>query len=146
MILAVSRYKCLLKSTLRLQWNMTCEICGSKTQIWSKKPQIISPLAVWRPGQQLARYCYECFFFKSVSADNEVFKWFLSILGFYLQSGRTSYRKISWSLKAVRVGFRLSQTSWNLTGTSATALSRCLVKYQSDTIIITSNLATSIPH
>ena len=29
--------------------------------------------------------------------------------GLYLLSGRTSYRKISWSLKAARFGFRLFQ-------------------------------------
>ena len=41
-------------------------------------------------------------------------------------SGRTSYRKFSWSLEAARFGFRLFQSLWNLTGTSAATLSRCL--------------------
>ena len=37
-------------------------------------------------------------------------------LGFYLLSGRTSYHKILWSLKATRFGFKLFQSLWNLTG------------------------------
>ena len=41
-------------------------------------------------------------------------------------SGRTSYRKISWSLEVSRFGFKLFQLLWNLTGTSAAALPRCL--------------------
>ena len=36
-------------------------------------------------------------------------------LGLYSLSGRTSYRKISWSLEATRFGFRLFQSLWNLT-------------------------------
>ena len=46
-------------------------------------------------------------------------------LGLYSLSGRTSYHKISWSLKAARFGFRLFQSFWNLTGTLAAALPRC---------------------
>ena len=40
-------------------------------------------------------------------------------------SGRTSYRNISWSLEATRFVFRLFQSLWNLTSTSAIALPRC---------------------
>ena len=46
--------------------------------------------------------------------------------GLYSLSGRTSYRKISRSLEAARFGFRLFRLLWNLTGTSAAALPRCL--------------------
>ena len=46
--------------------------------------------------------------------------------GIYSLSGRTSYRKISWSLEAVRFGFRLFQSLWNLPGTTVAALQRCL--------------------
>ena len=35
-------------------------------------------------------------------------------------------RKISWSLEAARFRFKLFKSLWNLTGTSATALPRCL--------------------
>ena len=45
--------------------------------------------------------------------------------GLYSLSGWTSYRKISWSLEATRFGFRLFQSLWNLTGTSAAVLPRC---------------------
>ena len=44
--------------------------------------------------------------------------------GLYSLSRRTSYRKISWSLVARRFRFRLFQSFWNLTGTSATGLPR----------------------
>ena len=44
----------------------------------------------------------------------------------YSQSRRTSYRKISWSLGAVGFGFRFFKSLWNLTGTTAAALPRCL--------------------
>ena len=36
-------------------------------------------------------------------------------LGLHSLSGRTSYRKFSWSLGAARFGFRLFQSLWNLT-------------------------------
>ena len=35
-------------------------------------------------------------------------------------------RKISWGLVALRFGYRLFQSLWNLTGTSAAALPSCL--------------------
>ena len=49
-----------------------------------------------------------------------------SAQGLYAQSGRTSYRKISWNLEAARFGFGLFQSLWNLTCISAAVLSRCL--------------------
>ena len=42
--------------------------------------------------------------------------------GLYSLSGRTSYRKISWSVEAARFMFRLLQSLLNLTGISAAAL------------------------
>ena len=42
--------------------------------------------------------------------------------GLYSLSGKTSYRKISWTLEAARFEFRLFQSLWNLTGTSGAAL------------------------
>ena len=50
-------------------------------------------------------------------------------LGLYSLSGKTSYRKISWSLEAARFEFRLFQSLWNLTGTSAAALPRWLSNF-----------------
>ena len=47
-------------------------------------------------------------------------------LGLYSLSGKTSYRKISWSLEAAGFGFKLVQSFWNLAGTSAALLPRCL--------------------
>ena len=51
-------------------------------------------------------------------------------MGLYSLSGRTSYRKISWSLEAARLGFRLFQSLWILTGTSAATLARCLSNFR----------------
>ena len=48
----------------------------------------------------------------------------------YSLSGKTSYGKISWSLEAARFGFRLFQSLWNFTGTSAAALRRCLSNFR----------------
>ena len=53
----------------------------------------------------------------------------VAILGLYSQRGKTSYRKISWSLEAVRFGFKLFQSLWNLAGTSAALLPRCLSNF-----------------
>ena len=57
--------------------------------------------------------------------------------GLHSLSSKTYYCKISWSLEATRFMFRLFQSLWNLTGTSAAVLP---VKFQSDTNIIISNL------
>ena len=51
-------------------------------------------------------------------------------LGLYLLSGKTSYRKISWSLEAARFGSKLFQSLWNLAGTSAALLPRCLSNFR----------------
>ena len=41
-------------------------------------------------------------------------------------SEKTSYHKISWSLEAARLVFRIVRSLWNLTGTSAALLPMCL--------------------
>ena len=51
-------------------------------------------------------------------------------LGLYSLSGKTSYRKISWSLEAARFGFNLFQSLWNLAGTSAALLPRYLSNFR----------------
>ena len=51
------------------------------------------------------------------------------ILDLYSLSGKTSNHKISWSLEAARFGFKLFQSLWNLAGTSAALLSRCLSNF-----------------
>ena len=57
--------------------------------------------------------------------------WYMyQLLGLYSLSGKTSYRKISWSLEAVRFGFKLFQSLWNLEGTSAALLPRCLSNFR----------------
>ena len=59
-------------------------------------------------------------------------RWYLqkSTLGPYSLSGKTSYRKISWSLEAARFGFNLFQSLWNLAGTWAALLPRCLSNFR----------------
>ena len=54
----------------------------------------------------------------------------VSLLGLYSLSGKTSYRKISWSLEAARFGFKLFQSLWNLAGTSAALLPRYLPNFR----------------
>ena len=44
--------------------------------------------------------------------------WNYYLQGLYSLSGRASYPKISWSLVAARLGFKLFQSLWNLTGLS----------------------------
>ena len=53
-----------------------------------------------------------------------------SLQGLYSLSGKTSYRKISWSLEAARFVFRLFQSRWNLTSISAAMLPRCLSNFR----------------
>ena len=50
--------------------------------------------------------------------------------GLYSLSGKTSYRKISWSLEAARFGFKFFQSLWNLAGTSAALLPGCLSNFR----------------
>ena len=52
------------------------------------------------------------------------------LLGLYLLSGRTSYGKISRSLEAARLSFKLVPSLWNLTGISAAPLPRCLWNFR----------------
>ena len=63
--------------------------------------------------------------------------WFLRVpgraltnQGLYSLSRKTSYRKISWSLEAARFRFKLFQSLWNLAGTSAALLPRCLSNFR----------------
>ena len=44
----------------------------------------------------------------------------------YSLSGKTSYRQMSWSLEAARLGVKVIVSSGNLTGVSAALLPRCL--------------------
>ena len=44
--------------------------------------------------------------------------------------GKTSYRKNSWSLEAVKFGFKLFQWLWNWAGTSAALLPMCLSNFR----------------
>ena len=55
------------------------------------------------------------------------------MIKYSILSGRTSYRKISWSFEAARFRFKLFQSLWNLTGTSAAALQRCLQSHGFET-------------
>ena len=54
----------------------------------------------------------------------------LPLQGLYSLSGKTSYRKISWSLGAARLGVIMIVSLWNLTGISAALLPRCLSNFR----------------
>ena len=51
-------------------------------------------------------------------------------LGLYSLCGKTSYRQISWSLEAARLGVIMIVSLWNLTGISAALLPRCLLNFR----------------
>ena len=53
-----------------------------------------------------------------------------AIQGLYSLSDKTSYRQISWSLEAARLGFIMIVSLWNLTGISAALLPRCLLNFR----------------
>ena len=59
-------------------------------------------------------------------AYHSVMQMNLSIQDLYSRSGKTSYRQISRSLEDARLDGMMIVTLWNLTGISATLLSRCL--------------------
>ena len=66
-----------------------------------------------------------------IFVSNKAFwSWSWSCCCLHSLCGRTSYRKVSWSLEAgfgdSDFRFRRLQPLWNLTGTSAAALPRCL--------------------
>ena len=50
-------------------------------------------------------------------------------MGVYSLSGRTSYRKILWSLETARLGVIMIVSLWNLTSISAALLPRCLSNF-----------------
>ena len=50
--------------------------------------------------------------------------------GLYSLSSKTSYRQISWSLEAARLGVIMIVSLWNLTGISAALLPRCLLNFR----------------
>ena len=51
-------------------------------------------------------------------------------MGLYSLNGKTSYRQISWSLKAMRLGDIIIISLWNLTDISAALLPRCLLNFR----------------
>ena len=56
--------------------------------------------------------------------------WHCCPQGLYSLSGKTSYRKISQNLETAKFGFKLLQSLWDLTGTSAASLPRCLSNFR----------------
>ena len=74
---------------------------------------------------------HNCYSVQRQGNNTFVTKTFLHItLDLYSLSGRASNRKIPRSLEATRFGFRLFQSFWNFTGTSAAALPRCLPHFR----------------
>ena len=56
--------------------------------------------------------------------------WIFVSLGLYSLSGKTSYRQISWSLEAARLGVMIIAPLRNLTGSSAALLPRGLSNFR----------------
>ena len=61
-------------------------------------------------------------------------------LSLYSLSSKTTYRQISWSLKATRLDAIMIVSLWNLTGSSAAEVP---VEFQSDWKSLNKNLAAS---
>ena len=66
--------------------------------------------------------------------------------GLYSLRGRTTYRRISWSLEAARFWFKLCQSLWNFTGTFGSRAVEIPVTCQNDMIIITASPGASRLH
>ena len=99
----------------------------------------------WRQFHQIdnisvsvTKYIYQCAHSKNVikylskGINKGVYLILVSTLypGTLFTKQSASYRKISWKLEAARFGFRLLQSLWNLTDTSAAALPRCLSNFR----------------
>ena len=99
-----------------------CHLGCTRASQWPLEPLGI-PTGRIRP-QCITDYHRACAYLQIYIKTSQSHKqWYQ---GLYSLSGKTSYRKISWSLEAARFGFRLFQSLWNLAGTSAAALPRCL--------------------
>ena len=66
---------------------------------------------------------------------------FSKLQGLYSLSGKMSYRKISWSFEATGFGFRLFQSLRKVDSRIGSTTAEIPAQFQSDAIIITSNLA-----
>ena len=91
-----------------------------------KKYEHLSRIVVFRRG--LARVDFIHILPGNFTGAVTIVKW--SNLGIYSLKEWTFYRKISWNLEAMGFRFRLFQSLWNLTGTSAAVLSRCLWNFR----------------
>ena len=80
---------------------------------------------IHQSSQRASNYA-EILYFFLVSLNKLLYKQ----PGLYSLSSKMSYRQISWSLKVARFRFRLVQSLWNLTGTSAAILLRCLSNFR----------------
>ena len=94
-------------------------------------PWKVRLLDIRRPRNSTAQYeSYPMFAFSYVLSGFHRFRLYHVILGIYWLNERTTYLKISRSLKTARLGFKLCQSLWHLTGTSAAALPRCLSNFR----------------
>ena len=74
----------------------------------------------WLGSEKAIRYYLDSYWLNSLT------HLYVHHQSLYSPSRRTFYRKISWNLEAVRFGFRLFQSLWNLTDTSAAGMPRYL--------------------
>ena len=87
---------------------------------------------LWNFCKKTLWYKYEELFWWNTRLINHFMKKGLmeNLLGLYSLSCKTSYRQISWSLEAARLGIIIIAALWNLTGISAVLLSRCLSNFK----------------
>ena len=115
---------------------------------WARSPRVRKDSACYvQTGLSLALKLEDCHDAQFVLTDgtggchkdnfchNDSHRWRQSwhhdiIQGLYSLSGRTSYRKISWSLETERLGVIMFVSFWNLTGISPALLPRCLSNFR----------------
>ena len=123
-------------------WRMGVVVCVPRVVIILAGRHHVPPAGIWRQHRAQGRHLERNAHWVRHNGTHLT----LGLDIRYSLSGKTSYRKIWWSLEAARFGFRLFESLWNLTGTSAATLPRCLSNFKTDTIDITPNLAASILH
>ena len=72
---------------------------------------------LWGVFHEMFKEIWPRYIESALYSDNQVW-----VLGLHLLSGETSYRKISWSLKAARLDAIMIVSRWNSTGISAAPL------------------------
>ena len=106
-------------------WNMCKMTIAIHSLQWVYTAQCVNISSWWQLYRECQFRLYSC---PMWCGDTD--QLWLLFLHLYSLGGWTSYRNILWSLQAAGFQFWLVQSLWNLTGTSAATLPRCLSNFQ----------------